>query len=66
MGDEAQKEQVRDGPSARRPDWHSGADACPPPQRLRDFAGFQITEDLLRRGGAKANARFMHCLPRKP
>jgi len=44
----------------------SGADACPPPQRLRDFAGFQITEDLLRRGGAKANARFMHCLPRKP
>lgn len=33
-------------------------------KRMRDFAGFQITEDLLKRGGAKPNAIFMHCLPR--
>lgn len=34
-------------------------------QRLRDFAGFQITESLIQRAGAKPDARFMHCLPRK-
>ena len=33
-------------------------------RRLRDFAGFQVTEDLLKRGGAKPSALFMHCLPR--
>ena len=34
-------------------------------QRLRDFQGFQVTEDLGRRGGAKGDWKFMHCLPRK-
>lgn len=33
-------------------------------QRLRDFAGFQITQAMLRAGGAKADCLFMHCLPR--
>src|SRR5690349_3452700 len=35
-------------------------------KRLRDFAGYQVTMDLARRGGANPNWRFMHCLPRKP
>ena len=35
-------------------------------QRIQDFSGFQITKDLLTRGGAKPNWKFMHCLPRKP
>ncbi|KAJ3328212.1 ornithine carbamoyltransferase [Blyttiomyces sp. JEL0837] len=35
-------------------------------QRLRDFKGFQVTEQLAREGGANPNWKFMHCLPRKP
>ena len=35
-------------------------------QKLRDFAGFQVTAELAKRGGAKEGWRFMHCLPRKP
>jgi ornithine carbamoyltransferase len=34
-------------------------------QRLRDFAGYQVTEELCREGGAKPDWKFMHCLPRK-
>ncbi|GAA6032675.1 hypothetical protein JCM8097_004874 [Rhodosporidiobolus ruineniae] len=33
-------------------------------RRLKDFAGYQVTEDLLARGGADKDALFMHCLPR--
>lgn len=33
-------------------------------QRLRDFAGFQVTEELCK-GVAKPDWKFMHCLPRK-
>ncbi len=33
-------------------------------KRMEDFAGFQITSDLAKRGGAKENWKFMHCLPR--
>ncbi|KAL1741284.1 Aspartate/ornithine carbamoyltransferase [Schizophyllum fasciatum] len=35
-------------------------------QRLADFAGYQVTEELCAEGGANPNWRFMHCLPRKP
>ncbi|CAK7273119.1 ornithine carbamoyltransferase [Sporothrix epigloea] len=35
-------------------------------KRLRDFEGYQITHDLAKRGGAKADWKFMHCLPRHP
>ena len=34
-------------------------------QRLKDFAGYQITMDLMKRGGANKDWKFMHCLPRK-
>lgn len=34
-------------------------------QRLKDFQGYQVTEQLCREGGAKDNWVFMHCLPRK-
>lgn len=34
-------------------------------QRLKDFEGYQVTEELCREGGAKADWKFMHCLPRK-
>ncbi|KAI8078098.1 ornithine carbamoyltransferase [Gilbertella persicaria] len=35
-------------------------------KRLQDFKGYQVTHDLVARGGAKPDWVFMHCLPRKP
>ncbi|KAF2745629.1 ornithine carbamoyltransferase mitochondrial precursor [Sporormia fimetaria CBS 119925] len=35
-------------------------------KRLAAFKGFQITSELAKRGGAKENWTFMHCLPRHP
>lgn len=35
-------------------------------KRIADFAGYQVTNDLAARGGAKSDWVFMHCLPRKP
>lgn len=35
-------------------------------KRLQEFAGYQVTMDLAKRGGAKPDWFFMHCLPRKP
>ncbi|KAF7332303.1 Ornighine carbamoyltransferase [Mycena kentingensis (nom. inval.)] len=34
-------------------------------QRYKDFAGYQVTEELCRLGGANPDWKFMHCLPRK-
>ncbi|KAF8263599.1 ornithine carbamoyltransferase [Lactarius quietus] len=34
-------------------------------QRVRDFAGYQVTEALCREGGAHPDWKFLHCLPRK-
>jgi len=33
-------------------------------KRIKDFEGYQITEELAKRGGARDGWRFMHCLPR--
>ena len=35
-------------------------------QRLKDFAGYQVTTEMASKGGAKKEWKFMHCLPRKP
>ncbi|KAJ8126608.1 hypothetical protein O1611_g7030 [Lasiodiplodia mahajangana] len=35
-------------------------------KRLEAFAGFQVTDELAKRGGAKDDWKFMHCLPRHP
>ena len=35
-------------------------------QRLKDFAGYQVTTEMASQGGAKKDWKFMHCLPRKP
>jgi ornithine carbamoyltransferase len=32
--------------------------------RLKAFAGYQITNELAKRSGAKEGWKFMHCLPR--
>ncbi|KAI7945680.1 hypothetical protein MJO29_012068 [Puccinia striiformis f. sp. tritici] len=33
-------------------------------KRLQDFSGFHITEELCKKGKAKPDWKFMHCLPR--
>jgi ornithine carbamoyltransferase len=33
-------------------------------KRLKAFAGYQITSELAKKGGAKEGWKFMHCLPR--
>jgi len=35
-------------------------------KRLKAFAGYQVTNELATRGGAKPDWKFMHCLPRHP
>ncbi|KAF7426412.1 ornithine carbamoyltransferase [Pleurotus ostreatus] len=35
-------------------------------ERLRDFQGYQVTEQLCKDGGANPDWKFLHCLPRKP
>ena len=35
-------------------------------QRLQDFQGYQVTEQLCAEGGANPDWKFLHCLPRKP
>ena len=35
-------------------------------RRLKAFEGYQITNELAKRGGAKVGWKFMHCLPRHP
>jgi ornithine carbamoyltransferase len=34
-------------------------------KRIKDFAGYQVTEQMAREAGAKPGWKFMHCLPRK-
>ena len=35
-------------------------------ERMKAFNGYQVTEGLAKRGGAREGWRFMHCLPRHP
>ncbi|KAJ0304146.1 hypothetical protein COL5a_005279 [Colletotrichum fioriniae] len=46
--------------------WVSMGQETETQKRLKAFAGFQITNDLAKRGGAKEGWKFMHCLPRHP
>lgn len=45
--------------------WVSMGQEADAAKRTRDFAGYCVTEELARRGGAKADWKFLHCLPRK-
>lgn len=35
-------------------------------KRVKDFAGYQVTEAMVKAGGARPDWVFLHCLPRKP
>jgi len=46
--------------------WVSMGQEMDAQKRLEAFKGYQVTEELGRKGGAKPGWVFLHCLPRKP
>ncbi|KAM0301790.1 hypothetical protein HYE67_004449 [Fusarium culmorum] len=60
------EEAVKDANVLVTDTWVSMGQEADTQKRLKDFAGFQITNDLAKRGGAQADWKFMHCLPRHP
>ena len=60
------EEAVKDANMIVTDTWVSMGQEAEKAQRIRQFAGFQVTSDLAKRGGAAENWKFMHCLPRKP
>ncbi|KAJ3178189.1 ornithine carbamoyltransferase [Geranomyces variabilis] len=54
---------VRDADFIITDTWVSMGQEAEKAKRLRDFAGYQVTEKMA--SGAKPDWKFMHCLPRK-
>ena len=46
--------------------WISMGQESEKQKRMQAFAGYQVTEDMAKRGGAAEDWKFMHCLPRHP
>ncbi|KAJ1935369.1 ornithine carbamoyltransferase [Linderina pennispora] len=46
--------------------WVSMGQETEKAQRLQDFAGYQVTQQLVDAGKPNKDWIFMHCLPRKP
>ncbi|RYC56665.1 hypothetical protein CHU98_g9545 [Xylaria longipes] len=60
------EEAVKDADVIVTDTWVSMGQEEEAQKRLKAFAGFQVTDELAKRGGAKADWKFMHCLPRHP
>jgi len=60
------EEAIKDADILVTDTWVSMGQEAETKKRLADFAGYQITNELAKRGGAKPGWRFMHCLPRHP
>lgn len=60
------EEAVKDADVLVTDTWVSMGQEKETAKRLKAFEGFQITSELARRGGAKENWKFLHCLPRHP
>lgn len=60
------EEAVKDADILVTDTWVSMGQEEEAQRRLKAFAGYQITNDLAKRGGAKPDWKFMHCLPRHP
>jgi ornithine carbamoyltransferase len=58
------EEVIRDADILITDTWVSMGQEAESARRLKAFAGYQITNELAKRGGAKEGWRFMHCLPR--
>jgi len=60
------EEAVKDANVIVTDTWISMGQEDEKQKRLKAFAGYQITEDMAKRGGAASDWKFMHCLPRHP
>ncbi|GAB1313035.1 ornithine carbamoyltransferase [Madurella fahalii] len=60
------EEAVKDADILVTDTWVSMGQEEEAQKRLKAFAGYQITNELAKRGGAKPDWKFMHCLPRHP
>ncbi|KAI1111246.1 putative ornithine carbamoyl transferase [Nemania sp. NC0429] len=60
------EEAVKDADVIFTDTWISMGQEEEAQKKLEAFAGFQVTEELAKRGGAKPDWKFMHCLPRHP
>lgn len=60
------EEAVKDADIIVTDTWVSMGQEEEKARRIREFKGFQVTTELLHRGGAKPEWKFMHCLPRHP
>ncbi|RMZ75684.1 hypothetical protein DV738_g5326, partial [Chaetothyriales sp. CBS 135597] len=57
-------EAVKDADVIVTDTWVSMGQESEAKERLQSFAGYQVTEELAKRGGASEDWKFMHCLPR--
>ncbi|KAF4582045.1 Ornithine carbamoyltransferase [Ophiocordyceps camponoti-floridani] len=60
----APEEAVKDADVLVTDTWISMGQESEMKKRLDAFSGYQITNELAKRGGAKEGWKFMHCLPR--
>jgi ornithine carbamoyltransferase len=60
------EEAVKDACFLITDTWTSMGQCHEKAERLKAFAGYQVTNELAKRGGADPNWKFMHCLPRYP
>ncbi|MCJ1475237.1 ornithine carbamoyltransferase [Lambiella insularis] len=60
------EEAIRDADVIVTDTWVSMGQEEETEKRIKAFEGFQITPELIARGGAKERWKFMHCLPRHP
>lgn len=59
-------EAVKDADVVVTDTWVSMGQEKEMQERLKAFAGYQVTEEMGRKAGAKEDWRFMHCMPRHP
>lgn len=60
------EEAVKDANVIVTDTWISMGQEAESEKRLKAFAGYQVTNELAKRGGARPDWKFMHCLPRHP
>jgi ornithine carbamoyltransferase len=60
------EEAIKDADILVTDTWVSMGQEAEKVERMKAFDGYQITNDLAKRGGAKEGWKFMHCLPRHP
>jgi ornithine carbamoyltransferase len=58
------EEAIKDADIIVTDTWISMGQESEKKKRLDAFAGYQVTNELAKRGGAKDGWKFMHCLPR--